>query len=455
MHSILSWQSTNSPRLLSTFQYSLTAGATRCSWECPWPIFEYSGTTHAVSEVISWKGFARSAERHLKKFSGFTKELEAFLDTHKVVSTPSGGRFPIHVLDGVWIADNHAIWYLLSHVVGSSVRDWAKRGSYPYLWPRTFYLGELFCTAQAQNELCKFYMDLHEAHIQSQRRAKKMAPEEETFPAMKSRAEAYATAVAGQKFERAPLIAQGDPRRLNSPLLKMRLVPPALHAVMAHVTSALRFAYVFSWKEKAFLQAQEEQFLQAIKKDNKPKAAYKARKIANLLGTKLAKFLFSLERADPRRPYWAAFQLLALFMRRLWDGQPYQPRVNFTTLTYSLFTLLLIDLSQRIERKSSLESVHWAHMFAFSELEYKFKMIWQHYIEERFEASFTKNRETREASRQPSSIKQTRLKAGLEKVRKKLKLDQPKGNRAGWRARTTIFQFYPPGCTHSDHYLTI
>lgn len=404
----------------------------------PSSCFMYSGEYHRVSPVMFWKDIARAGEQNLKKYSKYFDELESVLGKVIVIHTDRGPLL-VTIQPDSWVNDNKSIWHCNSTFVGS-MGDIFRPFSRPWMWSRRFFIGGSIFKMEEHIHQYEMFQARVQAHMIAELKSKGEEASLEAVSAAFSgaasaRALDYAVTLVGQKYRSRPLLA--NTTSPSSPLLQMRQVVPVLHAILHQVEVTASLAHQFYTETKKTprtLVANNEALGRELRKDNKPRATYVARKLANWMGTDLADSLYKLQASDPRRAYHAAYRLHALFIRRVYDGQNYSPRSNFTTLAYSLFTLSLFnDLCQRSQKKNPMETVHWAHMYSISEMEYRFKLVLVDHLEERFEASFVPGGVVRQAARGASVNERERLRAGMERLENgKAPAKRKKGS--GWQA---------------------
>jgi hypothetical protein len=384
------------------------------------PCFEYGRELHTTSQIIPWQGYASAGENNLKRYSKFSLEVEDVLGRILPVETERG---PIDCLvtPGSWSLDNKALWYALGLSPGSC-KDSFRRGSVPYMWGRSLFLGPAIFTVREHLDQAQVFFQLIQAHIfvEIKSQGGSQGSLQDASPAMMKRATDYAKLLVGQKYDRSPLIANSQ-QGPESPLQAMLVVPALLHAIIHQVESTIGLAAILFKNSHGFLLTENSRLQKAVAADQKPKAAYIARKLCNFLGTDFAGWLHGLDQDDPRRVYRVAFRLHALFVRRVYDGQPFTLQRNFRTLVYSTFsTLLFNDLAQRVlagkKTKNTLLSVHWAHMYSFAAVEFLKRLILAEHSEERFEGAFAAHGAVLTDSRQSTALVRFRQNWGLKQA---------------------------------------
>jgi hypothetical protein len=395
--------------------------------------FFYEKKYHATSRVVQWKGIARCGERNIKENSSFSYELEAMLGRSTQIAT-SRGQVNIVLRPGVWVMDNKALWYASGVVIGS-MKDIFRRYSRPWMWTRCYFIGEsIFSVKDFYVQYWKFDQ-LVQKHIQAEisrsKKAKDMIPTQK----MTNRAFDYAETLIGQKHARPPIISNGA-MGMASPLMQMLMCPPLMHAILHQIGSTVELAHILMKEEKGLrlMLSDHERLQTALSRDLKPKAAYIARKLSNLMSTSFSKMLYELPPTDARHVYWAAFHLHGLFTQRIYDGARYSPQNNFRTMAYSALALLLFqDLAaQQQLTPNPLQRVHWGHMYSFAAFEWKYKLVLSNYLEERFEGSFADVKISHEMSRQPSAMVKHRQRIGMNAILDKKLPKHSSGT--GWHA---------------------
>jgi hypothetical protein len=216
------------------------------------PCFEYARELHTTSQIVPWQGVATAGEHNLKQYSKFSLEVEDVLGRIIPVETERGS-IDCLVTPGSWSLDNKALWYALGLCPGS-FKDAFRRGSVPYMWGRSLFLGPAIFTTREHLNQAQVFFQLLQAHISVEIKSQGGDPGnlQHASPAMMKRARAYAKLLVGQNYDRSPLIANSQ-QGPESPLQAMLVVPALLHALIHQVESTVGLASILFKDSKGFL----------------------------------------------------------------------------------------------------------------------------------------------------------------------------------------------------------